>query len=218
MPALAAIALLLSLAPPQRWVTDDAQALSAAARERLDTRLAAYERQSGHQLLVYLGRTTGGVPVEDLAARTFAQWRPGRAGLDDGAVLFVFVEDRVARLEVGYGLEEKLTDAASARVLREVLLPRLAAGDADGAVAGAVEAIIEKLGAAPASEEPWRAITPAQWALGAIAAVLFLGLLIWKPRLAWLLLMFLARGRRGGGGGYHGGGGRSGGAGATGRW
>jgi uncharacterized protein len=229
-----ALALTLLAAAPTHWVTDEAGALSTATRERLDARLQAYEQATGHQVVVYVGRTTAGVPVEDWAARTFQEWKLGRAGHDDGVALFVFTDDRTARIEVGYGLEPTLTDAHSARILRDVLGPQMAAGDADAAVSGAVDAMLRTLGGearAPGSapsagpiELPW--FVP----LGAI--VLFLLLAAVNPRLAfWLLLLFTGRhrghggrwggggfGGGGGGGGFGGGGGRSGGGGATGHW
>src|SRR5258708_5644791 len=113
--------LLFALAAPPapaRWVTDDAQAMTPAARAALDQKLEAYERATGHQIVVYVARSTAGEPVEDWAARTFAQWKIGRTGLDDGVALFVFTDDHTARIEVGYGLEDVLTDVASSRILR----------------------------------------------------------------------------------------------------
>ena len=40
-------------------------------------------------------------------------------------VLFLFVEDRALRIEVGRGLEGALTDLESCRILDGVLVPRL---------------------------------------------------------------------------------------------
>ncbi len=223
MTALAPLALVLALAaPPARWVTDEAHALSATQRAAIDARLELFEKTTGHQVLVYLDQTTGTVPLEDFAVRTFKEWRVGRAGLDDGAVLFVFLRDRAARIEVGYGLEATLTDVESSRILREVLSPGMASGDVDGAVAKAVDAIIAALGnvPGPSSAPAFPAPPPLPgWAV-AVAVALFILLAIWKPRLAWFLLMMMTGRRRGrsGGGGFHGGGGRSGGAGASGRW
>jgi uncharacterized protein len=64
--------------PPTRWVTDHAAFLSPAAVTALDDRLAAYDSGSGHQVLVYIDRTTGGVTIEDWAVRAFERWRVGR--------------------------------------------------------------------------------------------------------------------------------------------
>ncbi len=228
MGALLPLALVLALAAPTRWVTDEAGVLSATQRMQLDARLEAYERSSGHQVIVYVARTTGGEPIEDWASRTFQAWKIGRQGLDDGAALFVFVGDRSARIEVGYGLEGVLTDAASSRILRERLIPKMQAGDAPNAISGAVDGMLSVIGGAatePAQAPALPQVPPAvRWIAMAVVALLFIALAIWKPRLAFFLLMMFTGRRRGGGGGglggggFSGGGGRSGGGGASGHW
>jgi uncharacterized protein len=42
---------------------------------------------------------------------------------DKALMLFVFVQDRKARIQVGYGLEGVITDAYSSRVIRNALVP-----------------------------------------------------------------------------------------------
>jgi|HubBroStandDraft_3_1064219.scaffolds.fasta_scaffold69570_2 uncharacterized protein len=125
---------------PRRWVTDNAGLLSPPARQQLDLQLEDYQRRTGHQVLVWIGDTTGAVPIEDFANAAFQAWRVGRKGIDDGLVVFVMAKDRKVRFEVGYGLEGRLPDAIGSRIIREILAPRLQAGDADGAIAAAVAA------------------------------------------------------------------------------
>ncbi len=221
---------------PERWVTDTAGFLSDVARRSLDQRLEAYERQTGHQLLVWIGRTTGDTPLDDFVVRTFKEWKPGRKGLDDGLVLFLFADDRKARIEVGYGLEDRIPDLVASRIIREVMAPRIQAGDRDGAVKAGVEAALAAIegrpvpgegGARPTSREhrpsPARALSTGQKIIIGLLVLGFLILLITNPSLAmWLLLNVLSGGRGGGGdgggGGFSGGGGRSGGGGASGSW
>jgi len=123
---------------PDQWVTDTAGFLSAEAVGRINARLRAYEAESGHQILVYVAQSTGGYPIEEYAVRAFKAWAPGRKGLDDGLVLFVMADDRKMRIEVGYGLEDKVTDAQAARIINNVLAPKFRAGDRDGGIEAAV--------------------------------------------------------------------------------
>jgi uncharacterized protein len=243
---LAALALLLATAPaaaetpipppPARFVTDQAAFLSPAAAAELDHQLEAYDRGSGHQLLVYIDRTTGGVPIEDWAVRAFQRWRVGRKGIDDGLVLFVFSDDHRVRIEVGYGLEPRVTDALAARIIEERVVPRIRAGDRDGAVRGAVAALMTAIGGqaagatAPdgAADAPPRRVSGWTIAGGALLLLFFLGFAVTHPALAALFLFSSSRGRGGGwgggggfgggGGGFSGGGGSSGGGGASGSW
>jgi uncharacterized protein len=207
---------------PERWVTDQAGLLSANARSTLDARLEAYEHASGHQVVVWIGKTTGGEPIERFAERAFKNWKVGRAKLDDGVVLFVFADDRTLRLEVGYGLEPVLPDALCSRIINERIAPLLKSGEADAALASGVDALISTLGGTllpPAT--PAVQLTTQQWGAIGVAALAFLVLLIIRPDLALRLLtlmLFLRRGDRRGGSGFFGRGGRSGGGGASGRW
>src|SRR5512133_3923310 len=59
---------------PVHWVTDGSNLLSPAMREGLDQRLKAYQEGTGHQVLVWIGGTTGGDPLEDWTVRAFAAW------------------------------------------------------------------------------------------------------------------------------------------------
>ena len=72
----------------------------AGTADDLDRKLGDYARGSGHQVLVYIDHTTGGVPIEDWAVKAFERWRVGRKGIDDGLILFVFTDDRRLRIEV----------------------------------------------------------------------------------------------------------------------
>jgi uncharacterized protein len=219
---------------PNRWVTDTVGFMSVEAARSLDTRLEAYERDTGHQLLVYIGQTTGGVPVEDWAVRAFQAWKVGRQGMDDGLVLFIMAEDRKLRIEVGYGLESQVTDALASRIINETIVPRIQAGNRDEAVISGMDAVVrivsgqglpDATGAARAPEDS--PLTLGHWILFGLIGIVFLFLLATNPSLAfYLLINILAGSRRGSsqggtgwsGGGFRGGGGRSGGGGASGSW
>ncbi|MBI5543131.1 MAG: TPM domain-containing protein [Deltaproteobacteria bacterium] len=222
---------------PRQWVTDHAGFLSPATRARLDERLAAAERTTGNQIIVYIDRSIGSASLEEWAARAFEAWGVGRKGLDNGAVLFVLADDRKARIEVGYGLEDRIPDAVAVRIVRDVLIPRIQAGDRDGAVEAAVERMLAAAAPeAPSSSAPGqpgaarttgpprpRAPSPMETALLVLVGIALLVLFATNPTLAvWLLINLAsggrAGGRRGGGGGFSGGGGRSGGGGASGSW
>jgi uncharacterized protein len=241
LPALAGLLLLACVpglvadvgtpipSPPQHWLTDEANFLSAATAAELDGRLEEYARSSGRQVIVYIAATTGGIPIEDWAVRAFAKWKVGRKGLDDGLVLFVMAEDKRVRIEVGYGLEGAVPDALAGRIINDEMVPRLQQGDNDGAVRAAVDrllAIISGDGASAAGggegtkPAPARPLTLFEKVLIGIGVLFFLVLLATNPSLALYLLFSILSGGRGGGGrgGFMGGGGRSGGGGASGSW
>lgn len=194
----------------------------------MDDQLQAFERSTGHQVLVYIDRTSGGVPIEDWAVRAFENWKVGRRGLDDGLVLFIMSEDRRLRIEVGYGLEATVTDIVASRIINEVIVPRIRDNDPDAAVREGVAAILEAIGgpaaeqkAEPRTRRPVPVGSPLQTFFIILVVIGFILLFITHPSLAiYLLFSMLSGGRRGGGGGggFFGGGGRSGGGGASGSW
>lgn len=123
---------------PDHYVTDNAGALSDTTHARIENELQAYERATGHQIVVFIDRTTGSVPLETWTGETAHRWRIGRKGKDDGAILFLFMRDHRIRIEVGYGLESTLTDADSARIIDDDIRPKMKAGDPDGAVSSGI--------------------------------------------------------------------------------
>jgi uncharacterized protein len=224
---------------PTQWVTDTANFMSPAAARSLNSQLQDYEGSTGHQLIVYIGQTTGDAPIEDWAARAFAKWKVGRKGIDDGLVLFVMAADRKLRFEVGYGLEPTVPDATAGRVINDVIVPRIQSGDRDGAVTAGMDAVMTIIGGGglpPQQARPdgrdRRPLTLAQLIVYGIVGLIILAIFATNPSLAIYLLMSILSGgggRRGrghwggggggwGGGGFGGGGGRSGGGGATGSW
>jgi uncharacterized protein len=218
---------------PTRWVTDTANFISPGAAESLNSQLESYARSSGHQLIVYIGQTTGDAPIEDWAARAFQQWKVGRKGIDDGLVLFIMAADHRLRFEVGYGLEPIVPDATAGRVINDVIVPRIRSGDPDGGVTAGMEAVMMVIGGGslpPAErltprERQERPLTLGQLILYGIIGLIILIVLVTHPSLAMYLLFSILSGGRGGGdggggggGGFSGGGGRSGGGGASGSW
>jgi uncharacterized protein len=228
---------------PAQWVTDTANFLSAEAVRNMNARLSQYQQATGHQLIVYIAPTTGDTPIEDWAVRAFAKWKLGRKGLDDGLAVFIMPQDRKIRIEVGYGLEPVIPDAIASRVINEVMVPRIQAGQPDEAVTSAIDSltrVIDKQSGAlpPETQAPEpTSFSGLRSIFYGIIGLLILGLLITHPSLAlYFLTSILSGGRgsgRGGGGGFgwgggdgfgwgdggfRGGGGRSGGGGASGSW
>ena len=224
---------------PNQWVTDTAGFLSPQVATDLNARLRAFEQQSGHQVLVYIGQTTGDTPIEQWASRAFEKWKVGRKGIDDGLVLFIMAQDRKLKIEVGYGLEAEVPDIIAGRIINDILVPRILGGDRDGAVTAGIDAMAAAISGQDlpaAAQQPrgstrdrsLRPLSLGQIILYGIIGIVILIIFITNPSLAIYLLMSVlsnsGNNRRGGGwsggggGGFGGGGGRSGGGGASGSW
>jgi uncharacterized protein len=128
--------------PPDRRINDYAGALAPVDRDRLEQMLARAEATSGNQVVVAIFPSLRGESLEDYSVRLAEAWRIGHKGLDNGVIFLVFVGDRKMRIEVGYGLEGKLTDAMSASILQDVVATHFRAGRMADGIAAGLEAIL----------------------------------------------------------------------------
>lgn len=210
MLALALTGLLAaSPAPPapSRWLTDDAQVLSPTVRPWLERRLRNHEHATGTEVQVWIGKNTGGEPIEAFTQRTFQLWRPGRPRLDNGVVLFVFTDDHRVRMEVGPQLQEVLTVEERQQIIDERVVPRLKAGEPDAAISSGIDALFTELLGAPLDAPPTvDQLSRTQWLTLVIMVLGFTALLlIARPELPRNLLLFLRRRGRDESGGVSGG-------------
>ena len=146
---VALTALAQVAVPPVARVTDQTGTLSAEQKAALEQMLQAFETRKGSQIAVLMVPTTGGEPIEQFALRVAEQWKLGRKGVDDGALLAIAKDDRVLRIEVGYGLEGALNDATAKRIVAEVITPRFREGDFFGGISAGVDRMIKVIDGEP---------------------------------------------------------------------
>jgi len=195
-------------------VTDETATLTAPERTRLEGKLAALEHRKGAQLGVLIVATTQPETIEQYATRVFDAWKLGRKGVDDGVLVIVAKNDRHVRIEVAYGLEGAIPDAAAKRVAHDYLSSHFVHGDFAGGLDAGIDALTaliddEPLPAPPAAaqpqhrnvvvmdNEPWW--SPVQLVagilFGAILATLLLLLAMVRPIYNFVLGHFPARAR-----------------------
>jgi uncharacterized protein len=134
--------------PPYRgYVTDLAGAMDEPARARLEGFLDQLEKKTGVQFAVLVVETTAPQTPTQYKERVFQDWKIGDAERDDGLLLLVAIREREARFETGYGLEGTTPDGFQSRVVREVMAPRMRAGDAADGITQAVLAVAARIAA-----------------------------------------------------------------------
>src|SRR5687768_5596028 len=128
---------------PDRYATDRAGVVGAARLSALNETLAQFERDTSNQVLVFVDRRLPpNTTIEEFAAAAFEAWGVGQKGKDNGAVFFVFVDDRQMRIEVGYGLEGALPDIRAASIIEDHAKPRFRANDFAGGVDAAADQVM----------------------------------------------------------------------------
>jgi uncharacterized protein len=139
---ISAPALALDVPPLKGHVNDYAGMLSPQAQQELEARLTAFEQSDSTQLVVLTIPTLAGENLEEYSIKVAEAWRIGQKGEDNGAILLIAKQERKVRIEVGRGLEGKLTDLTSGRIVRGDITPRFKAGDIDGGITAGVTAIM----------------------------------------------------------------------------
>ncbi|PWB76322.1 hypothetical protein C3F09_00605, partial [candidate division GN15 bacterium] len=169
--------------------------------------------------------------LENYAHDVLAKWGIGQKGKDNGVLFLVAIQEHKARVEVGYGLEDKLTDLEAGRLVNRnsPMAEAFREGDYAGGVNAVLDGIVQAIGGEynpPKPKKKGNRLPP----FAPLAFVIF-----------FIIISILRRagssGRRfggpfiggfggfgggfgggGGGGGFSFGGGSSGGGGASGGW
>ncbi len=144
--ALAALvqpALALKVPPLQARVNDYAGVLSQGTVRQLEHLLQAFEQRESTQIVVLTIPSLEGEVLEEFSIRVAEQWKIGHKGLDNGAILLISRADRKVRIEVGYGLEGRLTDLMAGRIISGIIVPEFKAGRFDQGVVNGVQAMID---------------------------------------------------------------------------
>jgi uncharacterized protein len=139
----------VAIPPPGARVTDQTATLTRDQQAALEKTLQAFEASKGSQIAVLIVPTTAPEPIEQYALRVAEQWKLGRKGVDDGALLVVAKNDRTLRIEVGYGLEGALNDATSKRIVSDTIVPRFKQGDFYGGISAGVDRMIRVIEGEP---------------------------------------------------------------------
>lgn len=222
-------------------VVDEARLLSPSKEAEITARLEALERDTTDQLVVVTVADLQGYAIEEYGYQLGRAWGVGRQDRNNGVLLIVAPNERKVRIEVGYGLEPVLTDALSAVIIHNQILPPFREGYFERGIDQGVAAIEEQLRLDPAEAQARAAAAQRPAADAPIGSMVFIAAIFLfmalsliggiagrgrrrrghgvAPILIWAASEAMRSGRRGGsswGGGGFGGGGFGGGGGSFG--
>jgi uncharacterized protein len=223
---------------PELWGTrihDEAKILSPQFVTELEQMLKAHEDSTSNQIAVLIIPTLEDVPIEDYTFRVAEEWKLGQAEKDNGILLFVAVNDRKVRIEVGEGLEGVVPDAIANQIIRNEIAPHFRRNDYEGGIRAAMVAIIRAIGGEYVAEQgPREGRRERGGSLWVTLIILLIIIFIsrmggggrgnyrrggWTPGGGWFYGGgFSGRGGGGFGGGFSGGGGGFSGGGSSGSW
>jgi uncharacterized protein len=140
---LSAIAAEVIPPAPDHYFNDYAHVVNATVADQLNMQLDGFERSTGNQVLVAIyPKMQSDSSIDDYTVRVARSWKVGQKQKNNGAVLFVFIQDRKMFIQVGYGLEGVLPDALCKQITEYEIKPRFKEGDYAGGLTAGVNAII----------------------------------------------------------------------------
>ena len=218
-------------------VVDQANVLSSDQNVILPNRLRDFETNSGHQMAVAIVSSLQGYDVRDFGYQLGRFWALGSKDKNDGVLILVAPNEHKVSIEVGYGLEGDLTDAATSVIISHAMVPKFKAGDYFSGLYAAVDDI-EKVAGGQGDQVMKAAQSQSAGDMDPGTAIFFLIFFIFVA----FIIYRASRGRvvfipggggfgaggggfsggggfgGGGGGGFSGGGGSFGGGGSSGSW
>ena len=105
------------------------------------------ESKTGAQIVVVTIPSLEGQSLEEYATDLFRQWGIGDGEKDNGVLLLCAVEDRLFRVEVGYGLEGDLPDGKTGRMQDEYIIPLLQENQFDAGIKNGYNAFLQEVAA-----------------------------------------------------------------------
>ena len=213
---LACLALLAALtgapavaqdypARPNGPVYDGANVISPGEEQLLNQRLSDYNRTTGRAVIVATVSSLDGLEIEQYAQGLAEKWDIGGKETENGLLFLVAPNERMMRIATARGLQERMTDIMSGRIIRDVVTPKFKQGDLSGGIVAGTDAIIAQLDMDPADAKAIEEAERARMANGAAeAAPAIAGVAFWIVMIVFFAMVF---GRRRGGRAFRGGGG-----------
>ena len=172
----------------QGYVNDYAHMISGSTRAKLEEELKSFEQSDSIQIVILTIPSLEGESPENYSIKVVEAWKLGKARKDNGILLLVSKDDRKMRIEVGRGLEGRLTDLMAGRIIDLAIKPWFKRGNFDGGFAAGVASLIDATrGEFKAEKKDSRKRTqpfPSSWLFLIVVLILF--------------FFFLSSARRGG--------------------
>jgi uncharacterized protein len=134
-----------AIPPAAGYVNDRAGVMDEPARAKLEAFLDQLQKKTGVQFAVLTVDSTAPLTPSEYKVQVFQRWGIGKRGEDNGLLMLVAVQEHQVRFETGYGLEGTLPDGFQSRVFREVMRPRMVAGDFAGGITAGVLACAARI-------------------------------------------------------------------------
>jgi uncharacterized protein len=125
------------------YINDYANMISSSVQKKLSGELKEFERTDSTQIVILTVPSLESSTIEDYSIKVADAWKIGKKGKDNGILLIVAAQERKIRIEVGRGLEGRLTDLTAGRIIDYVIKPRFKRNDYNGGFTAGVAALVD---------------------------------------------------------------------------
>ena len=131
----------LEVPPLQGPVNDVAGILSEDGKTEIEYFLLNIDGKTQLQIAVLIIHSLKDENLEDYSYRVARTWALGSKERNSGALLLIAIDDKKIRIETGYGIEENLTDARSAQIIRNIIAPEFRRNNYEKGIFDGVQAM-----------------------------------------------------------------------------
>ena len=104
-------------------VYDYINLLTPSQKSSLESKLIRYADSTSTQIVCIIIASTKGEDISILGAEWGQKWGIGRKGEDNGIVITLAKDDRQVDINTGYGIEYRITDLMSERIINRIMIP-----------------------------------------------------------------------------------------------
>ena len=127
------------------YVQDYAGVISVPVQGYLQDLGRQLDQKTTAQLVVVTVKSLNGAPLEDYSLKLLRDWGIGNKEKNNGVLILVSTGDRKSRIEVGYGLEGKLTDSYTGKIQDQYMVPYFRKGTYEEGIAKGYEVLAQSI-------------------------------------------------------------------------
>ena len=163
---------------PYGYVSNPDGILKPESVEQINVLIDSLEKKTTNEIAVVVVNSIGDNEISSFGDELAAEWKIGKAKKDNGALLLFVMDQRKVTIKTGYGVEGVLPDAICKRIQSESMIPEFKAGNYDAGILAGVQSMVDYMQQEPIKKEPEKPIDWEQAFTFAIAAYIFLMILI----------------------------------------
>ena len=114
---------------PTGAVNDFAGVIPDDIKKRMLSLSSEILKKTGTTVVVATVKSVDGADPDKYAHELYNSWGIGKKGEDNGALIFLAVQERKIRIETGFGMSKILPDGLAGKILDQDVMPYLKTGD-----------------------------------------------------------------------------------------